>query len=84
MLGLKRERFKALLGATHLPARFWWDNNDGDKPGPIQTAWNARIGIYVLDRHGVIRCKNLAQRDVLEAAVTTLLKEQKDALQKAR
>jgi hypothetical protein len=74
-----RETFKSLLKASGLPARFWWDMDQNTKPGPIQTAWNASIDLYVLDRHGVIRYKHVFQPSgVFEKAVTTLLREQKD------
>jgi hypothetical protein len=80
---LDREGFKSLLKTSRLPARFWWDVKQDGKPGPIQTAWNARIGLYVLDRNGVIRFKDLAQADLMEKAVTMLLNEQKQELKRS-
>jgi hypothetical protein len=68
-----------LLKASGLPARFCWDIEPGDKPGPIQTAWNARLGLSVIDGQGVIRYKNALTAELLEKAVTTLLKERGDA-----
>jgi len=75
-----REAFKSSLKASALPARFWWDISQDDKPGPIQTAWNARIDVYVLDRHGAIRYKRVLHPELFEKAVATLLKEQKDQI----
>jgi len=79
-----REAFKSLLNASGLPARFWWDPDQNGKPGPIQTAWNARVDLYVLDRRGVIRYKHLLNPELFEKAVTTLLKEQKDELGRSK
>jgi thiol-disulfide isomerase/thioredoxin len=49
---------------------------DGDYDGPINTAWNIRQypTIYVMDREGVIRYKNVWGKD-LDRAVDVLLKE---------
>jgi hypothetical protein len=49
---------------------------DGDYDGPINTAWNIRQypTIYVLDPEGVIRYKNVWNKD-LDRAVDALLKE---------
>jgi hypothetical protein len=77
---IDREGFKSLLKASGLPARFWWDIGQDDKPGPIQAAWNARIDLYMLDRRGVIRYKHVFRLELFEKAVTTLLKQQRDEL----
>jgi hypothetical protein len=74
-----REAFRLLLKASNLPARSWWDIEPGGRPGPIQTAWNARIGLYVIDGQGLIRYKHALTPDLLEKAITTLLKERGDA-----
>ncbi len=79
-----RAACQSSLKASGLPARFWWDIGLDDKPGPIQTAWNARLELYVLDHHGVIRYKHVFQPELFEKAVATLLKEQKDELGKAK
>jgi len=71
-----RNAFNALLKTSGLPARFWWDSGQNNQPGPIQTAWNARLNLYVLDHRGVIRYKHLLRDDALEKALTTLLREQ--------
>jgi peroxiredoxin len=73
--GGDRAAFQGALEASGLPARFWWDPGQDGKPGPIQTAWNARIDLYVLDRHGVIRYKHVVRRELFEKAVATLFKE---------
>jgi hypothetical protein len=79
-----RETFKSLLKDSRLPARFWWDIDQDAKPGPIQTAWNARLDLYVLDRHGVIRYKHVFPPELLENAVSKLLKEQKDETRRSK
>ena len=77
---IERESFRTSLEASGLPARFWWDIAPDGKPGPIQTGWNARIDFYLLDHRGVIRFKHGYRPEILEKAITTLLKEQKDEL----
>jgi hypothetical protein len=72
---LEREAFAKLLQASGLPARFWWDQGPDGKPGPIQTAWNGRIDLYVIDPQGTIRYKHILIPELLEKAVTELLKE---------
>jgi hypothetical protein len=79
-----RDSFKSSLKASGLPARFWWAIGQDGKPGPIQTAWNARLDLYVLDHRGVIRYKHVFLPELFEKAVDTLLKEQKDELVKAK
>jgi hypothetical protein len=79
-----REAFKTSLKASGLPARFWWDIGQDGKPGLIQTAWNARIAFYVLDHRAVIRYKHVLTPELLEKAVATLLKEQKDELGRSK
>jgi hypothetical protein len=79
-----REAFRTSLKASGLPARFWWDIGQDGKPGPIQTAWNARVDLYVLDHHGVIRYKHVFRPELFEKAVATLLKEQKDELGRSK
>jgi hypothetical protein len=72
---LEREAVAKLLQASGLPARFWWDQGPDGKPGPIQTAWNGRINLYVIDPQGTIRYKHILVPELLEKAVTELLKE---------
>ncbi len=69
-----RETFKEYVKSSGLPARFWWDLGPDDAPGPIQKAWNARMGLYVLDHRGVIRLKENPP-GLVEYVVATLLKE---------
>jgi RNA polymerase sigma-70 factor (ECF subfamily) len=71
----ERGAFKSLLNASGLPARFWWDLDPNGNPGPIQTAWNARLDLYVVDRKGVIRYKHVLRPELFEKAVSTLIKE---------
>ena len=68
-----------LLHASGLPARFWWDQDPDGKPGPIQTAWNGRVDLYLIDPQGIIRYKHVLVPELLEKAVTALLKERGDA-----
>jgi hypothetical protein len=77
-----REAYQSSLKARGMPARFWWDLDQFNQPGPIQTAWNARdkIAVFVLDHRGVIRYKQVYRPELLEKAVATLLKEQKDEM----
>jgi hypothetical protein len=79
-----RQAFQTALKASGLPARFWWDIGQDGKPGPIQTAWNARLNFYVLDHRGVIRYKHALGPVFLEKAVAALLKEQKDELGRSK
>jgi hypothetical protein len=72
-----KDSFKASLKSSALPARFWWDIAADGKPGPIQTAWNARVDFYVIDHHGVIRYRHVSVPELQEKAVSTLLLEQK-------
>jgi RNA polymerase sigma factor (sigma-70 family) len=75
---LERESFKRSLQASGLPARFWWDQGPDGKPGPIQTAWNGRIDLYLIDAQGVIRYKHILVPELLEKAVAGLLQERRD------
>jgi RNA polymerase sigma-70 factor (ECF subfamily) len=75
---LEREAFKRSLQAGGLPARFWWDQGPGGTPGPIQTAWNGRVDLYLIDPRGVIRYKHLFVPELLEKAVAGLLQERRD------
>ena len=82
-----RELYKKEVEATGLPIRFWWDPNQErppergvpgiptPRPGPILTAWDAEVpNWYVIDPRGVIRYTQVLGPDMLEKAVTTLLK----------
>lgn len=54
--------------------RSWWDG--GNTSGPIAKAWNIKgwPTIYVLDAKGVLRYRDLRDKE-LDAAVDALLKE---------
>jgi hypothetical protein len=82
LLGVNSDRDRAelqdIVDKEKITWRSWWDG--GSMQGPIAKKWNIQSWptIYVLDRHGVIRYKDL--RDVeLEKAVGSLLKELEDA-----
>jgi hypothetical protein len=79
-----REAWRSSLKGSRLPARFWWDIGQDNKPGPIQIAWNARMDLYVLDHRGVIRYKHVLRPELFEKAVATLLKEKKDEVGQAK
>ena len=69
-----REQLKETLVTEQITWRSWWD--DGSVNGPIQTLWQIPIRptIYVLDAEGVIRFKDLKDRE-LDEAVNRLLVE---------
>jgi hypothetical protein len=76
-----REALKKVLAEEHLTWRSWWDG--GSTEGPIASQWNVRgwPTTYVLDGRGVIRYKNVREKE-LDKAVDTLLKEgQRDGKQ---
>ncbi len=56
------------------PWRSWWDG--GDPSGPIATRWNVNgwPTTYVLDAKGVIRFKNVREKE-MDKAVDTLIAE---------
>ena len=57
---------KKAMDSSGLPIRFWYDLGPDGKPGPIQTAWNARFVIYLLDHRGVIRSKYVGRPEFFE------------------
>jgi hypothetical protein len=61
------------IAAGKITWRCWWD---GGTDGPITTRWGVTKcpTIFILDRWGVIRFKNLLSEE-LEQAVATLLDE---------
>ncbi len=67
-----RKALKKTLRAENLSWRSWWDAGSID--GPIQTSWQVsqRPTIYVLDKQGVIRFKDL-EGDALDRAIESLL-----------
>ncbi len=69
-----REKLKETLKKENITWRSWWDG--GGTSGPIASAWNVRgwPTIYVLDKKGVIRFKDV-RGDDLDKALNTLLRE---------
>ena len=72
-----REQLKKTITEEKLSWRHWWDG--GSTSGPIATKWNVSgwPTIYVLDHKGVIRFKNVREKQ-LDEAVDQLLKEMKE------
>src|SRR5262245_54931459 len=77
ILGINSDRARKELKKTvekeQITGRSWWDG--GSTNGPIATAWNVSgwPTIYVLDHKGVIRYKNVREKQ-MDEAVDTLLK----------
>jgi RNA polymerase sigma factor (sigma-70 family) len=73
-----REKLRKFLAKDVLPWRSWWDHRDNEEKGQggIARDWNVNAWptVYVLDFRGVIRYRNVFDRD-LDAAVDGLLKE---------
>jgi Thioredoxin-like len=69
-----REKLKGTLKKEQLTWRSFW--NGGGTDGPISSAWNVRSWptVYVLDAKGVIRFKDVREKE-LDEAVNQLLKE---------
>ena len=69
-----RGALKKTLDQEQITWRSWWDS--GSVTGPIQTKWQVAIRptIYVLDAAGVIRFKDIKDRE-LDEAVDRLLAE---------
>jgi thiol-disulfide isomerase/thioredoxin len=69
----KIETLKEAIASGEITWRCWWD---GGSDGPITTRWGVCSfpTIFVLDRHGVIRFKDLRDND-LGKAVSGLLDE---------
>ncbi|MBM4001192.1 MAG: TlpA family protein disulfide reductase [Planctomycetes bacterium] len=68
-----REKLKETMKEKGITWRSWYDQNTS---GPIATQWNVHgwPTIYVLDAKGVIRYKNVRERE-LDEAVDKLLAE---------
>ncbi len=73
-----REALKKAVDAGDLPIRFWYDLAPNGKPGPIQTAWNARLVTYLIDHRGVIRYKYVTRPEFFENGAAILLRELAD------
>jgi hypothetical protein len=78
LLGINSDRskddLKKVLEKEQITWRSWWDG--GGTEGPIQTRWNIRgwPTVYILDHNGIIRYRDLRDREIDEA-VDKLLKE---------
>jgi hypothetical protein len=72
-----REKLKEVLKEQNITWRSFW--NGGSTGGPISTAWKVRgwPTIYVLDRNGVIRFREV-RGEAMDRAVDELLKETED------
>src|SRR5688572_33223586 len=69
-----KERLRKAMTKEKITWRSWWDG--GNTEGPIAKAWNVKgwPTIYVLDHKGVIRHRDLRDKE-LDDAIDTLLKE---------
>ena len=69
-----KDRLRRTMKNENITWRSWWDG--GNTRGPIAKAWNVKgwPTIYVLDAKGVIRYRDLLDKE-LDEAVDTLLKE---------
>ena len=69
-----KERLRRATKKENITWRSWWDGGSTD--GPIAKAWNVKgwPTIYVLDAKGVIRHRDLRDKE-LDDAIDTLLKE---------
>jgi len=69
-----KDRLKQVIKKETMTWRSWWDG--GNTSGPIATKWNVSgwPTIYVLDHKGVIRYKNVREKE-MDKAVDALLAE---------
>ena len=69
-----RDRLKQAMKKENITWRSWWDG--GNTSGPIATRWNVSgwPTIYVLDHKGVIRYRDVREKE-MDKAVDKLLKE---------
>jgi peroxiredoxin len=72
-----KDRVRQAMKKENITWRSWWDG--GNTGGPIAKAWNVSgwPTIYVLDAKGVIRYKNVREKQ-MDKAVDALLKELED------
>ena len=73
-----KAKLKKRMAEEQITWRSFWNGPKGTG-GPISTAWNVRgwPTIYVLDHKGVIRFKNVREKQ-MDEAVDALLKELAD------
>ena len=69
-----KDRLRQAMKKENITWRSWWDG--GNTGGPIAKAWNVSgwPTIYVLDAKGVIRYKNVREKE-MDKAVDKLLEE---------
>ena len=69
-----KDRLRQAMKKENITWRSWWDG--GNTEGPIAKAWNVSgwPTIYVLDAKGVIRGKNVREKE-MDKAVDKLLEE---------
>ena len=69
-----KDRLRQAMKKENITWRSWWDG--GNTGGPIAKAWNVSgwPTIYVLDAKGVIRYKNVREKE-MDKAVDKLLAE---------
>jgi peroxiredoxin len=69
-----KQHLKQVIKKENMTWRSWWDG--GDTSGPIASKWNVHSWptTYVLDAKGVIRYKDVREKQ-MDEAVDTLLKE---------
>jgi hypothetical protein len=73
-----KDVLKKRMAEEMITWRSFWNGPEGTN-GPISKAWNVRgwPTIYVIDHKGVIRFKNVREKQ-MDEAVDTLLKEVED------
>jgi peroxiredoxin len=69
-----KERLPQVIKKENMTWRSWWDG--GSTQGPIAKAWNVKgwPTTYVLDGKGVIRYRNVREKE-MDKAVDALLAE---------
>ena len=69
-----KDRLRQAMKKENITWRSWWDG--GNPQGPIAKAWNVSgwPTTYVLDAKGVIRYKNVREKE-MDKAVDKLLEE---------
>ncbi|MBI3852958.1 MAG: redoxin domain-containing protein [Verrucomicrobia bacterium] len=69
-----KQHLKQVIKKENMTWRSWWDG--GDTSGPIASKWNVHSWptTYVLDAKGVIRFKDVREKE-MDEAVDALLKE---------
>lgn len=69
-----KDRLRRAMKKENITWRSWWDG--GNTSGPIAKAWNVKgwPTIYLLDAKGVIRYRDLRDKE-LDEAIDTLIKE---------